>query len=138
MYISVSNTDPSTFIGGKWQRIQDRFLVSVGSTYKTAGGTGGSSTHYHSNPTTGSTALTVNQIPAHNHIVKHLALPVKLSGETKWSTVGGSGGDSDIYWGERNSEYSGGGAGHNHSMGNTGSSSNIPPYFAVFMWYRIS
>ena len=67
-----------------------------------------------------------------------MALPVKLSGETKWSTVGGSDGNSDIYWGERTSEYRGGGAGHNHSMGNTGSSSNIPPYFTVFMWYRIS
>ena len=46
IYMSVSNTSPATFLGGTWERIQDRFLLSAGTTY-TAGATGGSATNDH-------------------------------------------------------------------------------------------
>lgn len=38
LYLSVVNTDPSTFIGGTWQRIKDAYLVGAGSTYVGSGG----------------------------------------------------------------------------------------------------
>ena len=63
LYMSTSNTEPSTLFGGTWERIQDRFLMCAGSTY-TAGATGGAATHTH---TTASHTLTINEIPAHNH-----------------------------------------------------------------------
>lgn len=44
IYMSVNSTSPATLFGGTWQRIQDRFLIAAGSTYK-AGGTGGEATH---------------------------------------------------------------------------------------------
>lgn len=56
IYMSVNSTSPASFLGGTWQRIQDRFLLAAGSTY-TAGATGGSS----------SRTLTVDNMPAHTH-----------------------------------------------------------------------
>ena len=46
IYMSVSSTSPATFLGGTWERIQDRFLLAAGSTYA-AGATGGSATNDH-------------------------------------------------------------------------------------------
>ena len=56
IYLSVSSTSPSTLFGGKWERIQDRFLLCAGSTYA-AGSTGGEATH----------KLTVDEMPSHTH-----------------------------------------------------------------------
>ena len=69
IYISVTNTNPSTIFGGTWERIQGKFLIGADdSTYK-LGATGGSSSHTHTNSSTGSTTLTANQIPSHTHSV---------------------------------------------------------------------
>jgi hypothetical protein len=46
IYLSTRSTNPGTFIGGTWSRIQGRFLLGASSTY-TAGSTGGSATHNH-------------------------------------------------------------------------------------------
>ena len=47
IYISVNSVSPATLFGGTWEQIQDRFLLSAGSTY-TAGNTGGVSENSHS------------------------------------------------------------------------------------------
>lgn len=57
IYLSVNNTNPQILFGGEWERIQDKFLLSAGSTYS-AGSSGGSATH----------TLTVNELPSHNHL----------------------------------------------------------------------
>lgn len=44
VYISVSSTNPSTYFGGTWEQIKDKFLLCCGNTY-TAGSTGGEATH---------------------------------------------------------------------------------------------
>lgn len=41
IYMSTRGTDPGTFLGGTWSRIQGRFLVGAGSSFA-AGTTGGS------------------------------------------------------------------------------------------------
>lgn len=46
IYLSTRSTDPGTFIGGTWSRIQGRFLIGASSTY-TAGSTGGAASHKH-------------------------------------------------------------------------------------------
>ena len=46
IYMSVNNVSPATFLGGTWEQIQDKFLLSAGSTYS-GGTTGGSSSHKH-------------------------------------------------------------------------------------------
>lgn len=40
IYMSTKSTNPGTFLGGTWSRIQDRFLVCAGSKWA-AGSTGG-------------------------------------------------------------------------------------------------
>lgn len=56
VYMSVNSTSPATLFGGTWERIQDKFLVSLGSTYT---GTGGAA----------KVRLTMDNIPAHTHEV---------------------------------------------------------------------
>ena len=56
--MSTSSTNPGTlFTGTTWSQITDRFLVAMGSTYKTAGGTGGAST----------VTLASGNLPGHTH-----------------------------------------------------------------------
>lgn len=43
IYMSMSPTDPSTLFGGKWEQIQNTFLLAAGSSYP-AGSTGGEAT----------------------------------------------------------------------------------------------
>ena len=67
IYMSVNNVDPSTIFGGTWQQIKDRFLLACGDTYNN-GETGGDANHTPSG-TVGNHTLTVNEMPAHNHVV---------------------------------------------------------------------
>ena len=46
VYISTNETSPASFIGGTWEKIQDRFLLSSGS--RALGEIGGSTSHNHS------------------------------------------------------------------------------------------
>ena len=57
IYMSVSNTSPSTLFGGTWEQIEDTFLLASGSSYSN-GSTGGSAT----------VTLTKDQMPSHSHI----------------------------------------------------------------------
>ena len=36
VYISVTEINPSTFFGGTWEQIKDKFLLACGNTYKNA------------------------------------------------------------------------------------------------------
>lgn len=118
IYMSMSSTNPGTLFGGTWEQIQNRFLLSAGSTY-TAGATGGEATH----------TLTEQEMPSHNH-----RLTAAFSGGT-WArhyygfigNVGNDGQQNPIYDEAPNRTSStGGGQAHN----------NMPPYLVVYMWKR--
>ena len=145
IYMSVVSTNPGTLFGGTWEQIQNKFLVASGSSYS-AGSTGGSATHTHTNPSTsysgntGSTTLTVNQIPSHSHSYTKADFNAQGRG---WAL--GNGGTTQVYStgiSSANTGNTGGGQGHTHTMnhshtiGNTGSASNLPPYLSVYMWKR--
>lgn len=67
IYMSVSSTSPSILFGGTWEQIQDRFLISSGSTYA-GGSTGGSaSVNYTPSGTVGNHTLTTSEMPSHAH-----------------------------------------------------------------------
>lgn len=110
IYMSTVATNPKTLLGfGTWERIEDRFLLAAGTTYK-AGATGGEATH----------KLTVSEIPSHSH-----STPVAYADNS-----GGSSGHVTA-WGRKSSSFvstnaTGGGEEHN----------NMPPYLAVYMWKR--
>ena len=120
IYITTTNTNPSTFIGGTWEQIQDRFLIGAGNTYN-ANATGGNNTHTHTLQSayadfilTGTTAYeNFVTIPSRQYSLKWV-LPSSQQTTTD------------------NSPYA------IPIKGNTDSSSNIPPYLAVYMWKRIS
>jgi hypothetical protein len=118
IYISVNTTNPSTFFGGTWERIQDRFLLAAGSTYAN-GSTGGAAT----------VTLTTEQMPKHSHDMPFSGsssgtqspYPYYIKSATTLNDTGGKG-----YRNNLGTFEIGGGAAHN----------NMPPYLAVYMWKR--
>lgn len=121
IYLSVNNTNPSTFIGGTWERIKDRFLLAAGDTYS-AGSTGGEATHI----------LTANEMPSHSHdritcqnyYLGDKGLPA--NGTAPTAAIVTTSGQSNQTVGYYGTTPSGGSAAHN----------NMPPYLAVYMWVR--
>ena len=137
VYTSMNLTDPAQLFGGKWIQIVDRFLYCSSNSRVT----GGSRTHTH---TTGDLALTIKQIPSHSHTFK---TPVSSdrSGYPDGSrdTSGGSAANESYWRGNKSlspswngtTDLRGNSEKHNH--GNTGISSNMPPYITVYAWYRV-
>lgn len=127
--------NPSTRWGGTWELIKDRVIIGAGNSYAVKS-TGGNSSHAH---TTGGHTLTVHEMPSHNH-------PTTSNGQFTVSN-GGGGGVSGIPadtpgwgslspadWWRVSVSNTGGSASHSH--GNTGSSSNLPPYYSAYIWRR--
>lgn len=128
IYMSIDSRNPSVIFGGTWEQIKDKFIMCAGDSYK-AGSTGGSSSHYHS---TGNCTLTESQIPSHQHYINN------------YNTGGYSTDTSYTVTAQPNKGYNanlmtraaGGNKAHNH--GNTGKTSSMPPYLAVYVWKRVS
>lgn len=110
IYMSVNSTNPGSFIGGTWSRIQDRFLLAAGSSYS-AGSTGGAATH----------TLTVDEMPSHTHTYSR-----KYAAEDTATTAVAKGATSSQTTVTETSDATGGGKAHN----------NMPPYLAVYVWER--
>lgn len=113
IYMSVSSTSPATFLGGTWERIQDKFLLSAGSTYA-AGATGGEATH----------TLTTSEMPAHTHNAA-VAGGTEAYGTTR-TAIGSFNIVSTGYLDSSTMVRTGGDGAHN----------NMPPYLAVYVWKR--
>lgn len=132
IYLSVNNINPETFLGGRWEALQDRFLIGAGSTYE-SGATGGSADaivvgHTHTG--------TTNSDGAHYHTATGRA----ASGSTSGSVP-----ESYAKYGSTRSvriPFSGTNGAHTHTFttdatGSDGTNANLPPYLAVYMWKRI-
>lgn len=131
IYLSINNTNPTTWFGGTWSLIaQGRTLVGVDTNdtdFNTVQKTGGNKNHKH---TTGDHTLTVEEIPSHNHNIINF---------NNWGTSGtGSGyqyyNNKTDKMGGNATQNRGGGQAHNH--GDTGNTSNLPPYFTCYIWCR--
>lgn len=137
IYMSVNDVNPGTlFEGTSWEKITDRFLVGAGSTYP-LNSTGGTVDHEHTSA-------------SHTHNAGNLYAAVNFAGTygTRYLTKTG-------VWFTPNERKADGGAGYGYTSGcnegvqvlgeagwttpgNTGRSSNIPPYLAINIWKRIS
>lgn len=124
LYMSVNSTDPSQLFGGTWTKIEGSFLWGTSNTPKHSGGS----------KTTDSTVLTVDQIPKHTHKMRVVKDNDTNSGgqlpkanNSQGNNNGWSAYCSDI--GNYAIENTGGDQGHTHTF--------MPPYFEVYMWYRI-
>lgn len=137
IYMSINSTNPSTLFGGTWERIKSGFLYGASTSYgqssitgtntgASSGSTGGPSTN-----TTGSTVLTIDQIPSHTHTMFK-----KISGVYSAGTNRG-GVDTNN---RENTGSTGGGKGHTHTLSNhthsVNSHTHAIPYIAVFVWKR--
>lgn len=146
IYMSVNNVSPATFIGSTWTALTDRVLIGAGSNY-TVNATGGATSHTHTSAahthTTAGHTLTINEMPKHTH-ASYGQIPRINDSSVSGTTYGHS--SSDASWWFRSVagevQSAGGGASHSHgntgstTPGKTGSSSNLPPYLAVYMWKR--
>lgn len=112
IYTSTAATNPGTLFGGKWERIQGRFLFAADGTRK-AGSTGGEAEH----------KLTVDEMPKHAHRLLQGDGRIDYKYE-QFSLGRTSYGYNDAF--ENNIEPTGGDKPHN----------NMPPYLAVYMWKR--
>lgn len=115
IYMSVNNTNPSTFFGGTWVS-WGAGKVPVGvdtndTDFATVEKTGGEKTH----------TLTVSEMPSHKHIVEAIGSGTTQQELTAFnvSTTGGI----DGYAG---TDFTGGGQAHN----------NLQPYITCYMWKR--
>ena len=126
VYISLNNVNPSTFIGGTWEQIQEKFLLASSTTYP-SGTTGGEATH----------TLTKDEMPSHFH---------NFYRQQWWSTDVARSAGGNVY------SWKSGTGGTSQKMYNTGTTeqylldaqggnqphNNMPPYLSVYMWKRIS
>ena len=131
IYMSVNDVSPQIFLGGTWEQIQDRFLLSSGSTY-TAGSTGGEASH----------TLSVNETPSHSHTISTSNAFVKcmINGDYANYNVGGTLGGWGVAIASANNQGQARLAvgGKTESAGSGSAHNNMPPYLTVYMWKRIS
>ena len=129
IYMSVNNVSPASFLGGTWEAIQDRFLLSAGSSYS-AGSTGGAATH----------TLTKGQLPS---VSGGFAVPVigyhgtkGVMGDAQGISFGtiGSSNPYGITQGMSGTAITSGTQyGYQISFGNNEGHNNMPPYLTVYM-----
>lgn len=118
VYMSMNSTNPGTLFGGTWKQVQDQFLLGASSSYP-SGSSGGEATH----------TLTTNEMPSHQHIFAR-----GFDDDNIPDYLGGSSEKYGVRAGMRNetsttnyyTDKVGGGTAHN----------NMPPYLAVYIWYR--
>lgn len=158
LYLTVGTEDPAKLFGGTWEKITGGYMLCATET--DAGKTGGHSTvtltpsnlpsHSHSyTKATGinNTSISNNQMPSHNHGTGRSGF--YEAGRGDWGLAGGGAFSDSILMTRGNSGstyYSGGGAGHGHSLntssastGNTGDAEEFditPPKINVYVWKR--
>lgn len=111
IYMSMNSTNPGTLFGGTWEQVRGKFLLGVSNDYP-AGSGGGESEHI----------LTTEEIPDHTHGYNYTGQSDTVG--TGAFKIVDPNGTSNIYTGTSTSNC--GGQAHN----------NMPPYLAVYIWYR--
>lgn len=151
--MSTSNTNPSQYLGfGTWVLWgQGRVPVGVDandSNFNAVEKTGGSNVHSHnsgktgtpSTNTSGSTVLTIAQMPSHRHVFHNgskATAPVAMRDGGNHEVLQGNGGRTYEYLGMSDT---GGGQGHTHTLSNhthtISDGSSLQKYITCYMWKR--
>lgn len=137
-YTNDASFSPNVSFNGTWEQIKDVFLLAAGDIY--LGGTSGGDTNTGAaTGNTGSTTLTINQIPAHNHTLTYYINSNLPGGVDHLLAYGNTNGKnthtiSSTDW----IANSGGGKGHTHTLNNHTHTQALPPYIVVYVWKRVS
>ena len=139
IYMSVNSTNPTTLFGGTWTRIANgRTLIGVdenNSNFNSTKKTGGSFSHNHTNPSTGSHILTLNEMPS--RLIARINLTNSTDQQHDNTYTTGDGWKNICLEDAVNTKnISQVGLGHTHTMGNTGTTTTIPQYFTCYIWQR--
>lgn len=119
IYISVNNTNPSTYYGGTWEQIKDRFLLACGNTYSN-GATGGSDKHSHNLSNNGWANIVMH---GSGYICyNERATPAWTQNFSILGTYENSGHGGESYGATLG--------------GRTEETTILPPYLAVYVWKR--
>lgn len=129
LYLSVNATNPSALFGGAWEKIEGRFLIGTGSNKANTtsywgelpannhamllGEMGGEAKHI----------LSVQEMPSHQHEISLVDGGDLYTSSVEWKVTQ----TGRTYSGDMIS-----------ATGNDQPHNNIPPYYAVNMWQRIS
>lgn len=141
IYMSINSTNPANLFGGTWSLWgSGRVPVCINTSdtdFSTVEKTGGSKTHTHT-----SAAHTHNLSGANAYaLVNYTGGRSYLKGRTRssWTPTDALTGTS-TYSSKPSNTWSADVAGKTESTtpGNTGSSSNMPPYITCYMWKRTS
>lgn len=148
IYMSINNTDPSTLFGGTWSQIKGRFLLGQGSNEANTTNYWGTYNAGTCNFPTGEMSgepyhtLTVNEMPSHTHTQNPHCHSVRAKGFNGTSNTNG------YYMLRRNESGDGydtvdsdaamNATATNQNTGGSASHNNMPPYFVVYMWKRVS
>lgn len=132
IYMSINSTDPTTLFGWTWIQIKSSFLVGADGDKYVAGANGGSETHDHFyrigyRPYYGGLIGDDDDaIMLYDYRTKSWTYGAKDFGMPETDAI--NKGFTQSYYSQDSIRYSVGSY--------TNKMSNIPPYYAVYMWYR--
>ena len=121
IYMSTNSTSPASFLGGTWERIQDKFLLSAGSSYS-AGSEGGSATHSHTVKGQANILITAYALVQETYATGDANFTSTRSTATNEANY------EDVQYFENATKVT----------GTAEATNNMPPYLAVYMWRRVS
>ena len=142
IYQSTNSTNPSNIFGGIWSQIKDRFLLACGDNYAN-GSVGGEAAHI----------LTISETPAHTHTrgtmnitgggLYHESATYKdfgtrlsgafyAEGTNNWGNGSTVDQDNSMVMFDASRSWTG----ETSSVGGSSAHNNMPPYFAIYTWYR--
>lgn len=133
-WVSDGPTSPASFIGGTWERIENRFIMGASDTYP-AGSTGGSTAHEHE-----------YKLGFMWRLGALVGYPSSAITTYNYKTQSWNDNNKKVNDGQYtlsndgfSSTYSEKPGGETYSVtGNTASSSSIPPYYSVYIWRRVA
>lgn len=143
IYMSLNPENPGKLFGGKWERIQDRFLLAAGENHE-PGAEGGSEDavipyHTHTTQTGGAFTFTVRAIGRANgayQVIGNSGVTDAVSGASQRYVTSNDGTTTGTEVQDRIIH-----SGHTHTVNPAGDAgntvgANMPPYLAVYVWKR--
>ena len=137
IYMSVKETSPAELFGGTWERLKDRFLLGAGDSYA-AGATGGGDAHSHTHDLWADICILSE---SSEHRSKGTVFMKEKQHENfvyMDYVLQDNGALTRVVLPSRGETGAIGYKRATNVGGTIGTSNNMPPYLAVYMWRRVA